>query len=67
MTLFQALKKNKPIRLKGRTWNVPDTWRGIPPSLILSTAFIEPEWFLSVIHLTKEDILSKDWEIKDVA
>jgi hypothetical protein len=67
MTIIQAFKKNKPIRLKGRSFstkNNNDMWY-TQSMQINPITFIDPEYLLSCVYLTKEDILSKEWEVQD--
>ena len=62
MTLIEALALNRPIRLPGVVFYLSR----YPQTSFCMTAesWKDPEWFLSVVHLTKEDILSTDWEVK---
>lgn len=64
MTLFAALRKNKPIRLKNRAFIIRSAYNENLISRIYPKTWLDPEWFLSTIHLSKEDLLSKNWEIK---
>jgi hypothetical protein len=65
MTLRKALKTGKPIRLPGRTWCISNKDPYTSSfSYVSPHTWLDPEWFLSVTHLTVVDILSKNWEVK---
>lgn len=68
MTLINALKANKPIRLPGRVFN-SNSYNGIfgfdNNISYTSDSWKDPEWLLSVVNFTKEDLLSDKWEVKE--
>lgn len=63
MTLIEALKTNKPIRLSNKSFSYYNSWT-MNTTYIMSETWLDPEWFLSIVNLSKEDILSEEWEIK---
>ena len=62
MTLRKAIKTGLPIRRKGKkSWSIK--WDPFLPASIIH-GWVDPEFFLSVVHLTIEDVLAKDWQVK---
>lgn len=64
MNLIEALKKDMPIRLKGRTFSYSNSMFSDVITHIHPKAWIDPLYLLDVIKLTKEDILSNKGEVK---
>lgn len=55
MTIQEAFKSGRPIARKNSARH-----RGSH-----GTGFVDPEFLLTVLHITKEDIIADDWEIQE--
>lgn len=65
MTFRAAIKSGKPIRLNKCFYYANSYLYGHSnTTTILPNTWIDAEWFLSTVFLTKEHILSNKWEIK---
>lgn len=63
MTLFEALKKGGPIK-KQTTLAYENHSLGysVLTTYLTPNSWICPEFLLSVMHFTKEDLLADDWD-----
>lgn len=67
MTFQEAIETGLPIRRSDKIFKYTHSslvFGGTFLTTIMPDTFINPEFFLEEIPLTKEDILAKDWEVK---
>lgn len=67
MTFQAAIRTGLPLTRKRKTWiytNQYSYWAMMNPTAIFPGTFIDAEFFLNQIRLTKEDVLAKDWIVK---
>lgn len=70
MTFSDAIKSGLPLTRKDKTWcyiNYMSFFALSNPTYIYPNTFIDPDFFLSQIKLTKEDIIANDWIVKGFA
>jgi hypothetical protein len=66
MTIIEAIMSGKPIKRAGKEWWHAKSCNHEPGAHGTSMrGFFDPGFFLSVINLTKEDILADDWEVEE--
>lgn len=65
MNIIEALKTELPLRRKGKNFHYINHYGYSSSSVFISSkTWISPEFLLTVIHLTKDDILATDWQVK---
>ena len=66
MNIIKAFASGKPVRRKGKTFSYDssDGYSYYPTTHIHPDTFIDPQFLLSVVHLTEQDILANDWQVK---
>lgn len=67
MTIIEALKTGLALRRRNKIFVILDQGGlhlGMPPIYLHPKAFKDPEYLLSCVHLTKIDLLAKDWLVQ---
>lgn len=66
MTLIEAIKTGLPLKRRNKTffYRATEVWSPSIITYINPKSFINPEFLLSNIILTKKDILANDWLVK---
>lgn len=67
MNLIDAIKSGLPLRRPNKSFSYinPMSYFALRnKTMIAPGTWIDPDFFLSQYHLTKEDVLANDWEIK---
>lgn len=67
MTIIEAIQSKLPIRRKDKGFSFINEMNYGAMShrtYIIPNSWIDPEFFLAQMRLTKEDILADDWEVK---
>lgn len=68
MTIYQALKKNRPLRRRDHTFAIRppnDQFFAGSSSYTGPEAWIHPIFLVSSIVLTIEDLTAIDWEVRN--
>lgn len=67
MTFIEAIKTNKPLTRRNKTWTyIPNSvaFMDFGVVRVVQGTFIDPTFFLEHIILTRRDILANDWIVK---